>query len=60
MAGLEEVGFLKSPDTSSGRVPTGPGYGFYLDSLINVEPLATPVKRPFQGFFFEEQYLTFT
>lgn len=30
--------------------------GFYLDSLITVEPLATPVKRPFQGFFVE-QYL---
>ena len=60
VAGLEELGFLESPDTSSGRVPTGPGYGFCLDSLITVETLATPDKRPFQGLFFEEQYLTFT
>ncbi len=51
MAGLEELGFLEPPDTFSGRVPTGPGFGFYLDSLITVEPLATPVKRPFKGFF---------
>ena len=60
MAGLEELGFLESPDTSSGCVPTGPGYRFHLDSLITVEPLATPDKRPFHGFFFEERYLTFT
>ena len=50
MAGLEELGFFESPDTSAGRVPTGPGYRLYLDSLITVEPLATPDQGPFQGF----------
>ena len=30
MAGLEELGFLEPPDTSSARVPTGPGYGVLL------------------------------
>ena len=52
MAGLEELGFFESPDTSAGRVPTGPGYRLYLDSFITVEPLATPDQGPFQGFSF--------
>ena len=41
MAGLEELGFVESPHTSAGRVPTGLGYRFFVDSLITVEPLAT-------------------
>ena len=41
MAGLEELGFLESPHTSAGRIPTGLGYRFFVDSLVTVEPLAT-------------------
>ncbi len=41
MAGLEELGFVESPHTSAGRIPTGQGYRFFVDSLITVEPLAT-------------------
>jgi heat-inducible transcriptional repressor len=33
MADLEEMGFLRQPHTSSGRVPTDKGYRFYVDSL---------------------------
>ena len=53
MAGLEELGFFESPDTSAGRVPTGPGYRLYLDSLIIVEPLATPDQGLFRAFPFK-------
>ena len=35
MADLEELGFLKQPHTSAGRVPTDMGYRFYVDSLIS-------------------------
>jgi heat-inducible transcriptional repressor len=39
MADLEEKGYLNSPHTSAGRVPTPLGYRFFVDCLINVEPL---------------------
>ncbi len=36
MADLEEMGFLASPHTSAGRVPTERAYRFYVDSLLDV------------------------
>ncbi|MGA8032920.1 MAG: heat-inducible transcriptional repressor HrcA [Casimicrobiaceae bacterium] len=39
MADLEEMGFIASPHTSSGRVPTPRGYRFFVDSLMVVKPL---------------------
>jgi len=40
MADLEELGFIASPHTSAGRVPTPRGYRFFVDSLMVVKPLA--------------------
>ena len=34
MAELENLGYLEQPHTSAGRVPTGLGYRFYVDSLM--------------------------
>lgn len=42
MADLEEGGFIASPHTSAGRVPTNKGYRLFVDSLLTVRPLATP------------------
>jgi len=39
MADLEEMGFVTSPHTSAGRVPTTRGYRFFVDSLLTVRPL---------------------
>jgi heat-inducible transcriptional repressor len=39
MSELEEQGYLKSPHTSAGRVPTARGYRFFVDSLLQVSPL---------------------
>ncbi len=39
MADLEELGLLRSPHTSAGRVPTVLGYRFFVDTLLKVEPL---------------------
>jgi heat-inducible transcriptional repressor len=36
MADLEEMGFLASPHTSAGRIPTDKAYRFYVDSLLEV------------------------
>lgn len=39
MADLEEMGYIASPHTSAGRVPTEKGYRFYVDSLLQVRQL---------------------
>jgi heat-inducible transcriptional repressor len=39
MADLEEMGFVASPHTSAGRVPTARGYRFFVDTLLTVRPL---------------------
>src|SRR3989337_1000671 len=39
MADLEEMGFIASPHTSAGRVPTQRGYRFFVDTLLTSKPL---------------------
>jgi heat-inducible transcriptional repressor len=38
MADLEEYGFVTSPHTSAGRVPTDKGYRFFVDTLLRQRP----------------------
>src|SRR5271154_2948549 len=42
MSDLEEMGFIASPHTSAGRVPTARGYRFFVDTLMTVKPLQDP------------------
>lgn len=39
MSDLEERGYLHSPHTSAGRVPTALGYRLFVDTLLQVQPL---------------------
>jgi heat-inducible transcriptional repressor len=39
MADLEELGLIRAPHTSAGRVPTAQGYRMFVDSLLTVRPL---------------------
>ncbi len=39
MADLEDMGLLRSPHTSAGRVPTARGFRLFVDSLLSVEQL---------------------
>src|ERR1700682_6107407 len=39
MADLEELGFVVSPHTSAGRIPTDKGYRLFVDSLLRMQPL---------------------
>nr|WP_198981340.1 heat-inducible transcriptional repressor HrcA [Herbaspirillum sp. ASV7] len=39
MADLEEMGFVTSPHTSAGRVPTPRGYRMFVDTLLTVEAI---------------------
>lgn len=39
MADLEDRGYLISPHTSAGRIPTAQGYRLFVDSLLQVQPI---------------------
>ncbi len=39
MSDLEELGFIASPHTSAGRIPTERGYRFFVDTLLTLKPL---------------------
>ncbi|HSH53407.1 MAG TPA: heat-inducible transcriptional repressor HrcA [Methylotenera sp.] len=41
MSDLEHLGFIASPHTSAGRIPTQKGYRLFVDSLLTVQPLET-------------------
>ena len=46
MADLEQLGLIRAPHTSAGRVPTQRGFRFFVDSLITVQPLGMlPAER---------------
>ncbi|MEJ1964785.1 MAG: heat-inducible transcriptional repressor HrcA [Gammaproteobacteria bacterium] len=51
MADLEELGFVASPHTSAGRVPTDKGYRFFVDTLLHMQPMdneaAAEIRRQF-------------
>jgi heat-inducible transcriptional repressor len=39
MADLEEMGYIASPHTSAGRIPTPKGYRYFVDTLLTIQPL---------------------
>lgn len=45
MSDLEEMGLLDQPHTSAGRVPTGRGLRFFIDSLLKVRSLSPKEKE---------------
>ena len=45
MAKLEDMGLVNSPHTSAGRIPTEAGYRFFIDTLLEVDNLATASQR---------------
>lgn len=49
MADLENAGFIASPHTSAGRVPTPRGYRLFVDSLLTVQPLEERAAAALQG-----------
>jgi heat-inducible transcriptional repressor len=49
MSDLEELGFIASPHTSAGRVPTPAGYRFFVDTLLVVKQLQSDELRELEG-----------
>lgn len=55
MADLEERGFIASPHTSAGRIPTARGYRLFVDSLLAVKPLAERQIHEIEGHLLPHQ-----
>ncbi|WP_263771799.1 heat-inducible transcriptional repressor HrcA [Propionivibrio soli] len=49
MADLEDIGFIASPHTSAGRIPTPRGYRFFVDSLLTMQPLDSEKIHAIEG-----------
>ncbi|MGH8269397.1 MAG: heat-inducible transcriptional repressor HrcA [Steroidobacteraceae bacterium] len=53
MADLEDQGFVASPHTSAGRIPTDKGYRFFVDTLLQVQPVeeaaAAEIRRQLES-----------
>jgi heat-inducible transcriptional repressor len=48
MSDLEEMGFLISPHTSAGRIPTDKAYRLYVNSILEVKHIARDNKEEIQ------------
>ncbi|HET7774871.1 MAG TPA: heat-inducible transcriptional repressor HrcA [Azospira sp.] len=55
MADLEEQGFIASPHTSAGRIPTPRGYRLFVDSLLAVQPLRENQIHEMEGQLIQTQ-----
>lgn len=51
MSDLERLGYIASPHTSAGRIPTQKGYRFFVDSLLTVKPLESKEIQRIQHEF---------
>jgi len=51
MADLEDSGYLKQPHTSAGRIPSEKGYRFYVDVLIEPEPVGLVERAAVNNLF---------
>ncbi len=49
MADLEDLGYIASPHTSAGRVPTPRGYRFFVDTLLTTQPLESDKIHAIEG-----------
>ncbi len=57
MADLEDLGFIEKTHTSSGRVPSQKGYRYYVDFIINQEPIeTTPEVGIFKQLLEQKQF----
>jgi len=45
MARLEDLGYVRQPHTSAGRVPTDPGYRLYVDQLLAERKSSRPAPQ---------------
>src|SRR6266487_3411821 len=46
---LADLGYLVQPHTSAGRIPTDMGYRYFVDFLMDLQPVPVPVEAFIQG-----------
>lgn len=51
MADLEDMGLIRAPHTSAGRVPTQAGYRLFVDSLLSVKDMDLSMVTQLEGGF---------
>jgi heat-inducible transcription repressor HrcA len=56
MADLDEQGFVCSPHTSAGRIPTQRGYRYFIDALLRPEPLSSGRRRRIADELLREEH----
>ena len=56
MADLEDIGLITHPHVSAGRVPTEEGLRFYVNSILELRPLAESEKRRINSFLNESNH----
>ncbi|MBW2062952.1 MAG: heat-inducible transcription repressor HrcA [Deltaproteobacteria bacterium] len=53
MADLDEMGYLNQPHTSAGRIPTDMGLRYYVDSILEINPISDhamkAINKEFSG-----------
>lgn len=55
MAELEAKGYLKSPHTSAGRVPTDTAFRFYATGLVQARDVDKAVEKELREYFSEDR-----
>lgn len=55
MADLEELGFIASPHTSAGRIPTVRGYRLFVDTLLVTHPVEQAKLEQLTGHLHPDQ-----
>ena len=63
MSALTDMGYLRQPHTSAGRVPTEEGYHFFVGQMVNQAELPESVQRTISHQFYQsrpdvEQWMT--
>lgn len=56
MAALTEMGYLRQPHTSAGRVPTEDGYRFFVGQLMHQVELPTAIQNTITHQFFQARH----
>lgn len=51
MSDLEEMGLIEQPHTSAGRVPSQPGYRYYVDKLMKKSSLTSREEKIVRAIF---------
>ncbi|HZW03894.1 MAG TPA: heat-inducible transcriptional repressor HrcA [Anaerolineaceae bacterium] len=56
MAALTELGYLRQPHTSAGRVPTEDGYRFFVGRLVHSTDLPVTTRRMISHQFYQSRH----